>query len=375
MYAEEVDIVLATLNARYSHAAMGLRCLRANLGPLRERAMLVEGVIDERPLDFVEKILAHAPRVVGLSVYIWNTAPLLEVVRVLKSVAPDVVVVLGGPEVSYEVEDQEICDLADYVIRREGERAFAELCTWLFDPSPLKLSRDKVIDGGAGDLDELELPYDEYDEKDLARRNVYLEASRGCPFRCAFCLSALDKKVRPFGPRFLDALDALYACGLRHFRFVDRTFNLDIEHARAILERFLPHDDGELFLHFEMVPDRLPDELFAALAKFSPGAVQLEVGFQTFNEEVARTIDRRTRYDVALTNLSRLRDETGVHIHADLIAGLPGEDLESFGRGFDRLFAARPHEIQLGILKRLKGYPLEGKDAAARTHVLQGAAV
>ena len=202
--------------------------------------------------------------------------------------------------------------------------------------------------------------------EDLERRNVYLEASRGCPYRCAFCLSALDKKVRPVGERFLSVLDDLYARGLRHFRFVDRTFNLDIDHARAILERFVPRDDGELFLHFEMVPDRLPEPLLEVLGRFRPGAVQLEVGFQTFNEEVARTIDRRTRYDIALANIKRLRSETGVHIHADLIAGLPGEDLESFGRGFDRLFAAGPHEVQLGILKRLKGYPLAQKPESAQ---------
>lgn len=352
-------IVLGTLNARYSHASFGLRCLRANLGELRDRSALVEGTLQTRPLDFVALLLSHEPRVIGLGVYLWNVTLLEQVVRLLKQLAPDVVVVVGGPEVSHEVEAQPICSLADHVVRGEGEIAFRELCEQVITPSPLQQRAPHVIDGGTPPLAQLVLPYDEYTDEDLQQRTVYVEASRGCPFRCAFCLSALDKRVRAFDqPAFLEALDGMWRRGLRRFKFVDRTFNLAIDDAVGILRFFRERRPDELFLHFEMIPDRLPDALVEELAAFPRGAVQLEVGLQTFNDDVAATISRRTDFPLAQANIRTLRGRTGVHVHADLIAGLPGETWSSFAAGFDRLVAAGPQEIQLGVLKRLRGAPL-----------------
>jgi hypothetical protein len=147
------------------------------------------------------------------------------------------------------------------------------------------------------------------------------------------------------------------------FKFVDRTFNLNLETSRRILGFFLEHYHPGLFLHFEMIPDRLPEPLRALLAAFPPGTIQLEIGIQSFNPDVNQRIRRRQNNDLAEQNLSFLRRETGVHLHTDLIAGLPGESLESFGAGFDRLVALRPHEIQVGILKRLRGTPITRHDA------------
>ncbi len=352
-------IVLGTLNARYSHASFGLRCLRANLGELRAQSVIVEGTLQTRPLDFVALLLSHRPRVVGLGVYLWNVTLLEQVVRLLKQIAPDVVVVVGGPEVSHEIEAQPICTLADHVVRGEGEAAFLELCRGVLSPSPLRQRPAHVIDGGTPPLERLALPYDEYTDEDLQQRTVYVEASRGCPFRCAFCLSALDKRVRAFDQRaFLEALDRLWRRGLRRFKFVDRTFNLAIDDALAVLRFFRERRPEELFLHFEMIPDRLPDALLDELARFPAGAVQLEVGLQTFDDDVAAIIARRTDFPLAEANIQKLRERTGVHVHADLIAGLPGETWSSFAAGFDRLVAAGPQEIQLGVLKRLRGAPL-----------------
>jgi hypothetical protein len=177
-------------------------------------------------------------------------------------------------------------------------------------------------------------------------------------------LSSLDVPVRGFDlALFLAELEKLFARGARIFKFVDRTFNLSLNTSRAILEFFLNRWEDGMFVHFEMVPDRMPEALLELLARFPAGGVQLEVGIQTFDEATAKNISRRQNYEKLEKNLRFLRANTGVHIHADLIAGLPGETMESFGRGFDRLVALAPQEIQLGILKRLRGTPIVRHDA------------
>jgi len=203
------------------------------------------------------------------------------------------------------------------------------------------------------------LPYAEYTDADIARRFIYVEASRGCPFKCEFCLSALDKTAWPFEPdRFIRALAALYDRGARHFRFVDRTFNLKVAASLAILDFFLARLSDDLFVHFELIPDHLPEKLKAAIARFPPGVLHFEIGIQTWDEAVQARISRRQDNAAAEHNLRWLKETSPALMHVDLIAGLPGEDLETFGRGFDRLHALGPHEIQVGILKRLRGAPI-----------------
>jgi radical SAM superfamily enzyme YgiQ (UPF0313 family) len=337
------DIVLTTLNAKYIHAAFGLRYLLANLGPLRTVASIVEFDINQRPLDIVEALLARNPKIIGLGIYIWNVAPATEVVATLKRLRPDITVILGGPEVSYEAEAQPIVQLADYVISGEADLAFAEVC-----PQLLSGGRPaaKLIPAGTPEFVELVLPYDLYDDQDVAHRLIYVEASRGCPFSCEFCLSSLDIPVRQAPlPALLGHLQGLLDRGVRQFKFVDRTFNLNVNTSRAILEFLLERHRPGLFFHFEMVPDRLPEALREVIVRFPPGALQFEVGVQTFNAEAAELIHRRQDYQRLEDNLRFLRGQTGVHIHADLIAGLPGESVESFAAGFDRLIALGPHEI------------------------------
>ncbi len=351
-------IVLATLNAKYAHSAFGLRYLLANMGPLRPETTMLEFTIELRPVDVVESILAQRPRIVGLSVYIWNVELCRQVAELLRRLAPEVTLVVGGPEVSYEIEDQPWLAGVDYIVRGEGERAFPELCERLLSGRrPLQ----RVVDGGLPDLEALTLPYDLYSDDDLRQRVLYVEASRGCPYRCEFCLSSLDKRVRafPLAP-LLAAFAALIERGARRFKFVDRTFNLDIARSAAILEFFLERIELEidLFVHFEMVPDRLPAGLRALIARFPPGSLQFEIGIQTLDDAVGERIKRRQDLVKTLSNLQFLRDETGVHMHTDLIIGLPGESAESFGEGLDRLIAAGVQEVQVGVLKRLRGAPI-----------------
>lgn len=355
------DIVLATLNAKYIHAAFGLRYLLANLGELRPRAALLEFDINQRPIEIAEAILAESPRIIGLGVYIWNVAPTTELVSTLKRLRPDIQIILGGPEVSYETDRQAVIDAADYVITGEADLKFAEVCRQLLAGEK---PAQKIIAAELPDLAKLASPYEFYTERDVAHRVIYVEASRGCPFTCEFCLSSLDIPVRQFPlPALLENLEELLRRGVRQFKFVDRTFNLNLNVSKTLLQFFLERHREGLFVHFEMIPDRLPEPLREVIAKFPPGALQFEVGIQTFNPQVAQLISRRQDYERLADNFRFLREHTGVHIHADLIAGLPGESVESFGEGFDRLLALRPQEIQVGILKRLRGTPIVRHDA------------
>jgi len=353
-------ILLTTLNANYIHASFGLRYLRANLGELRDQCEILEFEIQRRPIEIVELLLARQPRIIGIGVYIWNVRESLEVVALLKRIAPEVCVVLGGPEVSHETQGQPIVELADYTIMGEADLAFAQFCRqWLEGVPPAT----KLIHAMLPPIEEIVFPYDEYNPADIANRVIYVEASRGCPFTCEFCLSSLDSPVRQFALEpFLLSLDDLLKRGVHQFKFVDRTFNLNLKFSGSILQFFLDRYQPGLFVHFEMVPDRLPDALRQLITQFPPGALQFEVGIQTFNPEVAALISRRQNYARLSENLTFLREKTGVHVHADLIFGLPGETLESFGAGFDQLVAIGPQEIQVGILKRLRGTPIVRHD-------------
>lgn len=355
-----MTILLSTLNARYAHASLGLRYLLANMGELQPSTKLEEFVIGSKTTDVVEKILLHRPRIVGFGVYIWNVEETTRIVALLKRVAPEIVVVLGGPEVSHETQEQQIAQLADYVVTGWGDVSFPKLCRdILHGPKPLM----KIHAGVQPPMNDIKLPYAYYTDKDIAHRNLYVEASRGCPFKCEFCLSSLDKTSWPFDlDNFLAELESLHARGARLFKFVDRTFNLNVKSSLKIMQFFLDklaaRPDDPVFAHFEVVPDHLPDPLKAAIKQFPAGTLQLEIGIQSFNPEVQSTISRKQNNEKAAENIRWLCEESHAHLHVDLIAGLPGEDIDSFARGFDKLIGINPHEIQFGILKRLRGTPV-----------------
>jgi len=355
-----MTILLSTLNARYAHASLGLRYLLANMGELQAQTELREFVIGAKTADLAEKLLASKPRIIGFGVYIWNIEETTKLVSMLKRVAPEVVIVLGGPEVSYEPEQQDIVRLADYLVTGWGDVTFPKLCAQiLHGPKPLM----KIHAGLQPPLAEIALPYSQYSAQDIAHRLIYVEASRGCPFKCEFCLSSLDKTAWPFAlDDFLAELESLHARGARLFKFVDRTFNLNIKSSLRIMQFFLDklaaQPDDPVYAHFEVVPDHLPDALKEGIKQFPPGSLQFEIGIQSFNPEVQTLVSRRQDNDKAAENIRWLMQHSHAHLHVDLIAGLPGEDLASFARGFDRLVALGPHEIQFGILKRLRGTPI-----------------
>lgn len=358
------DIVLTTINARYIHTAFGLRYLKANLNEYEANTCILEFTLEQRPIDIAERILSLEPKIIGLGVYIWNIELSTQLVALLKKIAPDIPLVLGGPEVSYEQASQTICQLADYTLSGPAEGDFFTLCRSLLEDKAVATITPRKLS-----LNEIKTPYYLYNDEDLAHRILYVEASRGCPFKCEFCLSALDKTAKPFAlGHFLEEMEALYQRGARNFKFVDRTFNLSTRVSLPIMRFFLDKiaqaDAGEaIFVHFEVIPDRLPEALKKNIAQFPPGCLQFEVGVQTFNPQVQAIVQRKQDNEKTRQNLSWLCNQSPAHIHADLIFGLPGESMQSMAESFDQLVAIGPDEIQLGILKRLRGMPMAQKEA------------
>ena len=348
------------MNARYGHTAFGLRYLQANLGSLSERSKIIEFDLQKTPEEAAARIAEEAPSIVGIGAHIWNASRLPAWIQGLRTRLPSVRIVLGGPEVGFD-DHADWAGLCDYMIAGEADQAFAELCRQLLNGAP---PPGPLIKAPPPDLAELARPYSLYSDEDLAHRTLYVETSRGCPFTCEYCLSSVERSVRFFPlPGLFDDFWRLMDRGARHFKFVDRTFNLNIPHCLETLQFFLLEFRPGLFLHIEAIPDRLPQELRDILLRFPPASLQVEAGIQTWNPEIAARIQRKQDPPLLESNLRFLRESTSAYIHADLIAGLPGESLESFASGFDRLAALRPHEIQVGILKKLRGTAIGRHDA------------
>jgi len=380
------EILLVVINAKWIHPSLALRLLKANLGPLENRCDIIEFALRQPLCEKTEPILAARPRILGVSVSIWNHLATLELLKKLQETAVQrqdrfrrPVIILGGPEVSYLPQESEIFRYADYCIRGEGEIAFRELCEKILNEG------DVIVNNEFNTVNVVEIKsgYRLYTDEDLSGKLVYVESSRGCPFGCEFCLSSAGAsaagisgssgiRVREFPLEpFFSEMDDLMRRGVKTFKFLDRTFNLNIERSIKIIDFFLYNINEQIkqnkkpfVVHFEMVPSRFPSGLIDTLARFPPNTLRLEIGIQTLNPEVSARIGRPSNPEQELETLRLLAEKTNAIIHADLIAGLPGEDMNSFGKGFDALWAAlngcdtRGVEIQLGILKLLPGAPI-----------------
>ena len=352
------DILLVSVNARFSHCGYAVRTLQANLGRLADSAALLETDLSVTPFQLASQIAEARPRIASFTLYLWNVRVAETTAAILRDIAPHIRLCAGGPQVT---PDYAGAAFFDALIVGEGETVFRTLCeTWLAEcetpsgagPRPAPA----VIAAPPEDPATLALPYSLYTDSDLAHRTVYVESSRGCPCRCAYCTSA-ETGLRPIPlDRLLPAFDALWRRGLRRYKFLDRTFNAPVEHAAAVLDFFLARVAPDLRLHFEINADFLHPRLASRLAAFPKGALHLETGIQTLNPRVAAAIGRRGDTAAALDNLRFLTQETGAAVHADLIFGLPGEDEASFAQGFNALLAAcSPSEVQVNQLKVLPG--------------------
>jgi len=352
------DILLVSVNARFSHCAYAVRSLQANLGRLSESAAILETDLAVTPFQLASQIAELQPRIVSFSLYLWNVRTIETTATLLRTLSPHQRLVAGGPQVT---PDYAGAGLFDALIVGEGETAFRTLCErWLTEspasPPAAPRTPPAPLVAEPEDPASLALPYPLYTDADLAHRTVYVESSRGCPCACAYCTSA-DTGLRLFPlDRLLPAFDALWQRGLRRFKFLDRSFNAPVEHAAAVLDFFLTRVTPDTRLHFEINADFLHERLASRILAFPKGVLHLETGIQTLNPRVAAAVGRRSDTAAALENLRFLTQQTGATVHADLIFGLPGEDEASFACGFNALVATcNPPELQVNQLKILPG--------------------
>lgn len=361
-----MNILLVAINAKYIHSNLAVYSLKAYAEEYQEHIGLLEYTINHRADYILQEIYKRQPDVLCFSCYIWNFRYVQELVMEFQKLMPEVPIWVGGPEVSYETERF----LADYPMVKgamvgEGEATFLELCRYYVDGAVLEQIRGIVFRDAQGGLVRTlpreplsmdELPFCYGSLEDFENRIIYYETSRGCPFSCSYCLSSIEKGLR-FRSRELVEKELRFF--LEHkvpqVKFVDRTFNCNHEHALFIWSYLKEHDNGVTNFHFEISADLLTKEELALIATMRRGLIQLEIGVQSTHEPTIREIHRTMNLSRLAQVVARVRGMGNVHQHLDLIAGLPNEDFATFAESFRQVYAMRPHQLQLGFLKVLKG--------------------
>jgi len=349
------SIGLITLNAKFIHSSLGIRYLR-NVTQKEgfDNVWIQEFVISQPIWKLAAEILSNKPDILGISVYIWNRGQSFELIERLKKQDPSIRIVIGGPEVSFDMTSTDQYT----VIAGEGEKKWVEYLEHFQKktlPSDEKL---KDWESYGENLPELTPAYIKEDLPQLKNRLVYLETSRGCPYLCSFCLSALDKTVRFFDDRTIhQQINLLIKGGVTKIKFVDRTFNLKPSHMKQLMSWLLKFD-GVAF-HFEVVGDLLTNDLLDFLETVPKGMFQFELGVQTTDQLSQEKIKRKQNNKKLFSAIERLISSNLIHIHCDLIFGLPGETLDDVLNSFEEVCALRPHELQLGFLKFLPGAPIK----------------
>ena len=359
---------IVAINAKNVHKALAPWRLKAYCEGMGVGGIgVIEATVNDNVIETVAKIYKAAPSVVGLSCCIWNIDYVNKVGGLLKKLLPEVKVVLGGPEVSFE-EDLSGFPFADYIIRGAGETAFFEL---LKDIENNVEPQRKIIDGGCENFDSFPSPYTEDYFKSfegnqiphIENQLIYFESSRGCPFSCSYCLSSVAKDLQYLSlERTKNELRLLTEKGAKCVKFVDRTFNADKKRAKEILQ-FVYSLQTDCTFHFEAAADLFDEEMLQIIEKMPPCRVQFEIGLQSVNENVLSATGRKTDTAKVLANISRLTSFQNCHIHVDLIAGLPLETPETFAEAVNKCIGCRPHMLQLGFLKMLKGARIRKENA------------
>ncbi len=358
-----MKFLLVAVNAKYIHSNPAVYSLKRFAGEYTDAVEIAEYTINNRMEDILEDIYRRKPDIIGFSCYIWNIGMVEKLMGGLHKLLPKLPVFLGGPEVTYD---------ADKLLRKypyltgifigEGEATFAQVVKYYVKKNPesledipgLMLRSGMTLARAPLNLTEVPFLYD--DMVPFQNRIIYYETQRGCPFRCSYCLSSIDKTVRF---RDIEVVKKELAFFLekkvKQVKFVDRTFNCNHDHAMAVWQYLYDHDNGVTNFHFEIAGDILREDEIALVAKMRPGLVQFEIGVQSTNTDTLREIRRVMDIEKLKQVVAALKAAHNVHIHLDLIAGLPYEDYDSFARSFDDVYAMEPEQLQLGFLKVLKG--------------------
>ena len=357
--------LLVAINAKYSHTSLAVRYLMVASKNETWSPKVLEYTINQHEDDMIRNIMSYEPLVISFSCYIWNYEMVLRICKDIKTINPNIKILLGGPEVSYDaMAILKAYDFIDVIMIGEGEATYRDLCNHLFNGKDLKSVKGIVYRNEGlfktpdrkpiASLDEILFPYESLEGLD--HKKLYYESSRGCPYRCQYCLSSTTGKVRFFSLERVKE-DMLYF--LKHdviqVKFVDRTFNADPKRALEIMKFIEKHDNHKTNFHFEIVASLLDDQTILFLEKVRPGLFQFEIGVQTTHEQTMAAIQRNISFDLLSQKVKLLLKNKNVHIHLDLIAGLPYESYDVFLNSFESVYQLKPHMLQLGFLKLLKG--------------------
>lgn len=363
-----MNTIIATLNAKYIHTSLSIRYLKAYAAPDFD-VKLAEYTIKDPIMNIVGDLYSKKPDIIGFSCYIWNIEETIKVIQMLKKINPELVIILGGPEVTYDVSEWlEKIPEADFIVMGEGETTFKKLLAELHGNkdyakvSGIAYRKDgkKLIQPQREKLDLKELPSPfrfEEDIPQLSKRVTYVETSRGCPFNCQFCLSSIEVGVRYFDrEKVKEDIRYLMNNGAKTIKFVDRTFNISRSYAMEMFQFLIDeHRPGTVF-QFEITADIMRPEVIQFLNDHAPaGLFRFEIGVQSTNDDTNELVMRKQNFEKLKRTVTMVKEGQKIDQHLDLIAGLPEEDYQSFRKTFNDVFALRPEELQLGFLKMLRG--------------------
>ena len=359
-------VVLAAVNARYIHSNLAVYSLKANAGEYAPQVILCEYTINHRREEILADLYGQKADIIGFSCYLWNVEYVISIARDLKKICPGLEIVVGGPEVSYHPEQfLSEYNFFDMVIVGEGEQTFSEFLDYAIGGNGsladicgiVYRDGDKVRRNAPAEginIEKLIFPYE--DLSNMENRIIYYESMRGCPFLCSYCLSSIEKSVRIKSlEKTFREIDFFLRAKVPQVKFVDRTFNCNHEHAYEVWKYLKEHDNGVTNFHFEIAGDLLKEEDFQLLGSMRPGLVQFEIGVQSTNPDTIRAIRRVMDLDRLRHNMRKIKAAHNIHVHLDLIAGLPYEDFSSFRQSFNDVYKMKPDQLQLGFLKVLDG--------------------
>ena len=360
-----MKVLLAAVNAKYIHSNLAIYSLKRNCGKYEDQVQLMEYSINQYPEEILQSLYKEKADVVCLSCYIWNIQIIEQAAHWLKMVEPGLKIWLGGPEVSFDVYERlEKWSFIDGIMYGEGEDTFRDMMAYWNGEMAIETIGSIGYRDEAGihlnpardfvDMDRLQCVYN--DPAEFKNKIIYYETSRGCPFQCSYCLSSVEKKVRFRNTDLVkEDLQRFIDWEIPQVKFVDRTFNCDRKHSMEILRFIKEHDKGITNFHFEITADLLTEEEIEFMAGLRPGLIQLEIGVQSTNPKTIKEIRRNVSFEKLSKIVQKIHEPENIHQHLDLIAGLPYEDLESFIKSFNDVYALKPEQFQLGFLKVLKG--------------------